>query len=82
LCCGSLPDKKRVEEDGLDSSFEASGRIKLVRLLFFFFSILLKEKRKEKKKVAHYLIYSYSKPFFSMLYKDLKHKASLNSSVN
>ncbi|XP_061948745.1 uncharacterized protein LOC133672368 isoform X3 [Populus nigra] len=25
----SLPDKKRVEEDGLDSSFEASGRIKL-----------------------------------------------------
>jgi hypothetical protein len=50
LCCGSLPDKKRVEEDGLDSSFEASGRIKLVRLLFFFFSILLKEKRKEKKR--------------------------------
>ncbi|KAJ6732993.1 hypothetical protein OIU74_004861 [Salix koriyanagi] len=25
----SLPDKKRVEEDGLDSSFESSSRIKL-----------------------------------------------------
>jgi hypothetical protein len=50
LCCGSLPDKKRVEEDGLDSSFEASGGIKLVRLLFFFFLFCLKKKEKKRKK--------------------------------
>ncbi len=33
LCSGSFPDKKRVDGDSLDSSFEASDRIKLVRLV-------------------------------------------------
>lgn len=38
-CIGSFPDKKRGQEDDLDSSYEASVRVKLVRyLLLFFFS--------------------------------------------
>jgi hypothetical protein len=32
-CSGSFPDRKKVEEDKLDSSFEASDHIKLVRLV-------------------------------------------------
>lgn len=33
LCSGSFPDKKKVEEDNLDSSFEASDHVKQVRLV-------------------------------------------------
>lgn len=33
LCSGSFPDKKIVEEDNINSSFEGSDRIKLVRLV-------------------------------------------------
>lgn len=39
-CIGSFPDKKRVQEDDLDSSYEASVRVKLVRYLLLFFSPL------------------------------------------
>lgn len=39
LSHSSFPDKKRVEEDGSDSSLEASNRIKLViHSLFLFIS--------------------------------------------
>lgn len=33
LCSDSFPDKKRVGGDNVDSSFEASDRIKMVRLV-------------------------------------------------
>jgi hypothetical protein len=32
-CSGSFPDKKKVEEDNLDRSFEASDHINQVRLV-------------------------------------------------
>lgn len=31
LCIASFPEKRRVEEDDLDSLYEASDRVKLVR---------------------------------------------------